>query len=130
MIPSLPGLALGLYTMTGEPDMSKITGAGVLGTHYFNGGGQPTFDLTKVNARLTAKKLKNVAAPDGSYPGPNNAGAVDWLLLTDVGGNASWGGVSYVYRVETAGGMPPATCSGKSGAFTVPYAAEYWFYGP
>jgi hypothetical protein len=129
MIGSLPGLALGLYSMTGQPDMTRITNAGVLGNHYFNGAGQPTFDLTKVNARLTAKKLGNVAAPADACPGPNNVGAIDWLQLGDVGGGASWGGVTYVYRVETAGGKPPATCSGKTGLFTVPYAAEYWYYG-
>lgn len=130
MIPSLPGLALGLYALTGEPDMSKITGAGVLGTHFFNSAGQPTFDLTKVSAKLTAKKVGDVAAPAGACPGPGNAGAVDWLQLTDVGGGASYGGVTYVYRVETAGGKSPATCAGQSGTINVPYSAEYWFYGP
>jgi hypothetical protein len=130
MIPTLPGLALGLYAMTGQPDMTKILGAGVLGNHFFNGGGQPTFDLTKVGARLTSKRLNNVAAPADSCPGPNNVGAVDWLQLTDVGSDASWGGVTYVYRVETAGGKPPTSCSGKTGTFTVPYAADYFYYGP
>ncbi|KIW08675.1 uncharacterized protein PV09_00626 [Verruconis gallopava] len=129
MVQTLPGLALGLYTMTGQPDMTRILGGSVLGHHFFNSLGQPTFDLSKINARLTAKKLSGVAAPADSCPGPNNAGAVDWLELTDIGGGASYGGITYVYRVETAGGKPPAKCTDQSGAFTVPYAAEYWFYG-
>jgi hypothetical protein len=129
MINSLPPLSLGLYTMTGKPDMTKITGGGVLGEHYFNAAGQPVFDLTKVGVKITAKKLGGVTAPADACPGPKNAGAVDWLLLTDVGGGASYGGVSYVYRVVTAGGQKPATCAGKTGTFEVPYTTEYWYYG-
>ena len=129
MVNSLPPLALGLYAMTGQPDMSGITGGGVLGDHYFNAAGQPVFDLTKVGAKLTVKKLANVAAPADACPGPKNAGAVDWLQLTDVGGGVSYGGVSYVYRVVTAGGNKPATCTGKTGTFEVPYTTEYWYYG-
>lgn len=128
LVPSLPSFALGLYTMTGA-DMTSAIGTAVLGHHFFNGVGQPTFDLTKVNALLTSKKINSVAAPAGACPGPNNAGAVSWLQLTDIGGGASFGGVSYVYRVETAGGNCPATCQGQTGTINVPYAAEYWFYG-
>jgi hypothetical protein len=130
MINKLPPLSLGLYTMTGQPDMTSITGGAVLGDHYFNAAGQPVFDLTKVGAKLTAKKLANVAAPADACAGPRNAGAVDWLLLTDVGGGASYGCLSHVYRVVTAGGNKPATCAGKTGTFEVPYTTEYWYYGP
>lgn len=89
MVNSLPPLSLGLYTMTGKPDMTRITGGGVLGQHYFNAAGQLVFDLTKVGAKITAKKLANVAAPADACSGPQSVGAVDWLLLTDVGGGAS-----------------------------------------
>jgi hypothetical protein len=115
--------------MMGQPDMSRITGAGVLGNHFFNAAGQPVFDLTKVGAKVTAKKLANVAAPAEACSGPRNAGAVDWLQLTDVGGGASYGGVTYVYRVVTAGGKPPATCADEDATFEVPYATEYFYYG-
>ena len=34
-----------------------------------------------------------------------------------------------VYRVETAGGAPPASCQGhENSTIDVLYAAEYWFY--
>lgn len=105
-----------------------------LGIHFFNAAGSPTFDLyeTSPPSQLVGKKLGDVSAPAGACPGPDNAGAVDWLQLGDNGANLSFGGLSYVYRVETAGGKSPATCD-KSKAGTVlrvPYAAEYWFYGP
>lgn len=82
-----------------------------------------------MGARLVAKKLANVPAPADAATGPNDAGAVDWLELGDTGAGFSFGGVSVGYRVETAGGKAPATCSGKSGVFTVPYVAQYWFFG-
>jgi hypothetical protein len=33
-----------------------------------------------------------------------------------------------VYRVETYGGRPPATCRGQADVIEIEYAAEYWFY--
>jgi hypothetical protein len=42
----------------------------------------------------------------------------------------SSGGVNTVYRLETAGGNKPATCQGQKKYFEVPYAAQYWVYGP
>lgn len=128
LIPTLPGLALGLSTMTGI-DPAKILGLPYIGQHFFTSTPSPEFDLTAVSCRLVAKKLANVAAPANACSGPNNAGAVDWLELGDSGAGLSFGGINYVYRVETAGGKAPTTCAGNSGVFTVPYAAEYWYYG-
>jgi hypothetical protein len=129
MVESLPGLALSYKSMTGR-DVSPSLGLSSIGQHFFNAAGQPTFELTAVKARLVAKRLNGVAAPPDACPGPDGAGAVDWLQLTDVGGGASFGGITYVYREETAGGKPPGNCANQSGAFQVQYASEYWFYGP
>lgn len=128
LVPTIPGFVLGLYTMTGADPSTSLT-LGAMGNHFFNSAGQPTFDLTKINALLTAKKTGDVVAPASACPGPNGVGAIDWLQLSDVGGGASFGGLANVYRVETAGGKPPATCAGQTGTINVPYAAEYWFYG-
>lgn len=129
MIDNLSGLTLGLSTMTGI-DAAKLMNLPYLGQHFFTATpSSPEFDLTTVSARLVAKKLASVAAPADACAGPNNAGAVDWLQLGDNGAGLCYGGVSSVYRVETAGGKAPATCAGKNGVFTVPYAAQYWFYG-
>jgi len=121
-------MALGVEQISGMTP-SNIYGIDVLGQHFFTAGGSPEFDLTGVSARLVAKKLNSVSPPAGACPGPGNAGAVSWLELGDNGAGLSFGGISYVYRVETAGGNPPATCSGQTGLITVPYSAEYWFYG-
>lgn len=59
-------------------------------------------------------------------------GAVDWLELSDNGRGLSKG-VSTVYRVVTAGGVAQACSASGANAngtvFSVPYVAQYWFYG-
>lgn len=103
----------------------------IAGHHYFanvSGKGVPTFDITKYNDVLSAKKSASAAAPSGAYAGANNAGAVDWLYLIDDGTGKSHG-VKEVYRVETAGGDPVAgACAQGAKVVGVKYAAEYWFY--
>lgn len=103
--------------------------AKAIGHHYFNGGGQPTFDLG-AKGKLVAKKLNNIAAPENSSKGPahqptQDYGAVDWLKLGDAGGSV---GLSEVYRVECAGGKAPPTCQ-QAGPLFQEYACLYWFLG-
>ncbi|KAF2861293.1 hypothetical protein K470DRAFT_256965 [Piedraia hortae CBS 480.64] len=92
----------------------------VLGEHYFDSAGVPTFDLYKGQGHplLHGKKT-------GESPAPSKED-VHWLYLT-CNGSTDDRVVSSVYRVETAGGVPPDSCSGD-GSIVVPYAAEYWFY--
>lgn len=95
-----------------------------LGHHWFSADSVPTFDLEAANPRafLSAKKVDSVAAPASSVPN-----SVPWLYLTDDGRGVSKN-LQAVYRVETAGGSAPSTCT-KAGNIAVKYAAEYWFYG-
>jgi hypothetical protein len=74
---------------------------------------------------LFSKKIGDIPAPSGAPEG-----AVDWLALRDNGMSMSVG-LGEVYRVETAGGSPPATCDGVEldTVFSVQYSAQYWFYG-
>lgn len=126
-------MALGMETVSvGKIALADILGFPVLGEHFFNSALQPTFDLYAVNAQLLAKKVGDIPAPAEACPGPDGAGAVDWLYLTDTsnGDGATFGGITAVYRVETAGGACPTTCQNSPASFEVPYAAEYWYYGP
>jgi len=43
--------------------------------------------------------------------------------------NGTVGSLKNVYRLNTASGGPPDTCLGMPPAFSVQYAAEYWFWG-
>lgn len=93
----------------------------VLGHHYFDITGTPTFDLSTVGDLLVGQKTADIKAPSTANVGPADTGAVDWLQLQDKGGSI---GVSEVYRVVTAGGSPEITCS-TAGVMTIQYAAEY-----
>lgn len=111
----------------------SIPGVGsfpIIGSHYFGADGTPTFDLVTVKEILFSNKIGDIPAPNGAASGPNGEGAVDWLALSDNGKGVSVG-LGEVYRVETAGGNPPATCEGieENVIFSVQYSAEYWFYG-
>jgi len=99
----------------------------IIGHHYFDSAGVPTFDLGSTGF-AKAKKSAGISAPANASKGPNNqgVGAVDWLDLCDAGGSKD---LSEVYRVETAGGKAPASCSGQPKDMEVQYAAQYWFYG-
>jgi hypothetical protein len=98
-----------------------------------NGMGRPTwqssFDTSAVWGRSFASTL------DSNFVAP---GAIPWLLLQVVGtGEGPAGGdfltqTTFIHRVNTTGGMAPATgCSQASniGATSlVPYTADYIFY--
>lgn len=99
-----------------------------VGHHYFDAAGVPTFDLFGTGQKLVARKLNDTAAPAGADRGLLGTGAVAWLRLGDNGAGGSRGGVSQVYRVYTAGGASMA-CSEANTTISVPYAAQYWFYG-
>ncbi|CAJ0549943.1 Ff.00g065380.m01.CDS01 [Fusarium sp. VM40] len=95
-----------------------------LGHHFSNTNGIPIFDLGK--QRLNATLITAVDAPANANPGPDETGAVPWLYIGDAGESI---GISYVYRVLTAGGKSHGCTSSDSDEDSTPYAAQYWFYG-
>jgi hypothetical protein len=103
----------------------------VAGHHYFlPDKTTAVFDM-RVNGQtgyFEGRKTAVVDAPDYAYKGKNNEGdgAVPWLKLKSTGKSV---GLSEGFRMITAGGEPPKSCSGQPGNFEVPYAAEYYFYG-
>ena len=109
-------------------DLPTITSGTIpiLGHHYFNAAGQPTFDLGSTGF-LTGKKVGDIPAPSNASIGQfdQGFGAVDWLALGDAGCSVI---LSEAYRVETAGGKAPSSCTGQAGNIEVQYAALYWFY--
>ncbi|CAK1356942.1 hypothetical protein CB0940_11885 [Cercospora beticola] len=101
-----------------------------VGEHYFdqiNGLQMPNFALDTLKCFFSGKKGGGVKAPANAYKGANGLGAVDWLYLVD-NNSGRTKGMTSVYRVETAGGVAPSSCSTPGSAMQVPYATEYWFY--
>lgn len=91
------------------------------GHHYFTDATTPFFNLITANddyGSVATKKLNATSSPNG----PSN---VPWLKL-----NAKDGPWNFkeVYRVNTVGGVAPATCDGQPENIEVQYAAEYWLY--
>jgi hypothetical protein len=94
-------------------------GASIVGSHYSG----PTWESMS-GSKVVASVLQR-CTPD--------ANSIPWLLLGAVSseGPGVFDGVTFIQRVNTAGGNPPA----QAGAFVgeearVPYTTEYLFYRP
>ncbi|KAK0653015.1 hypothetical protein B0T16DRAFT_109898 [Cercophora newfieldiana] len=99
------------------------------GRHYFDSTGTPNFDLIGPgNLKAHVVKKAGVAVPANADKGPLKTGAVQWLQLGDSGLSVS-NGISQVYRVVTAGGVAESCTTTGAGLASVPYTAQYWFYG-
>ena len=103
-----------------EADLFDAKGQKI-GTHYAGPHWQSN-DGSKIVGRVK----ESAAAP--------GADAIPWLLLTtkSVGARGSFSDTTSIQRVNTAGGLAPASgCSPSSAGATarVPYVADYYFLG-
>ncbi|KAB5525594.1 hypothetical protein GE09DRAFT_1257267 [Coniochaeta sp. 2T2.1] len=105
-----------------------ITAAKEIGRHYFaSPNSVPTFDLSaKTGLVARVQKVDAVTAPASAEKGITKSGAVAWLRLPDNGASV---GVTEVYRVVTAGGVASTCDIIGQGEGSVPYTAQYWFFG-
>ena len=90
---------------------------GEVGVHYAG----PTWESNS-GGKVIASRLES-CAPDPT--------AIAWLLLQTVStqGPGIFDRVTYIQRVNTAGGLPPTAPGPYIGAEEeVPYSAEYYFY--
>lgn len=97
----------------------------ISGHHFFLTTTEPYFNLNTTNGDLgsvPASKNATVSAPADAATGQDGSKAVPWLKLTAKEG--ATGRIQEVYRVETAGGSQPATCTGMAAEFEVQYSAE------
>lgn len=104
------------------PEAVLLSSAGEVAGRHFAG---PTWQ-SEDGSSVKAAKVAEASAP---IPG-----AVPWLLLTavDHGGNGVMSRVTTIQRLDTTGGVAPASgCdAGHVGAIArVPYTAGYFFYG-
>lgn len=96
--------------------------------HFFSNGTTPVFAFDAPSSpslgRVFAQKAGDSVAPANALQ--NEHGVIPWLYLTSR--STTEGDIRAVYRVDTAGGSPPATCKDQPSSFTVDYAAAYWFF--
>jgi len=103
------------------PDATFENDIGLQGKHYAG----PTWESTIDGSKVVGKKIADYASP---IPG-----AVPWLLLAAASheGAGSLSSVTFIQRLNTAGGKAPAIGDAKAGdEVRVAYTAEYVFYGP
>jgi len=125
LLASLPGRALAISLPT-DPEEDLVCGAQPLernGHHFFNSAKTPTFDFTEADDEALGLALVSVGARS---PAPDAATAVPWLQLSRVDGSV--GPIQSIYRLNTAGGVAPATCEGQPASISVQYAAQYWVF--
>lgn len=94
--------------------------AAAIGNHFFTDLTTPDFDIPSLGNTKT-KKVEEVAAP-------NPSADIKWLRLQAQPDSTSQ--VKYIYRLNTAGGLAPTSCEGRSEGevVTVRYQAQYWIY--
>lgn len=101
------------------------------GQHYFikneaGDGLSPVWD-----GRVSGLKTKGkseaivVAKLDTRAPAPTGPQDVDWLALDGVKGHLA----TRIFRTDTRGGQPPASCSQANENISVRYYSNYYLYG-
>jgi hypothetical protein len=102
-----------------QPDGELLDGAGkVVGRHGAN------FSFEHVDG---SRLLSTIAAHDDA-PKPTD---LRWLLMTTKSfGKGAFEGVTHVQRVNTSGGMPPATCdvAHAGRVLRIDFTADFVFY--
>jgi len=101
----------------------------LMGNHFFqpspSGTGiSPVWDF-RAGAAEGNPNAFVLAAKVGDLPSPDSTSDVDWLQLKSVSGSLA----TQIYRTNTRGGVPPATCTPGSPAISLKYVSKYWLFG-
>ena len=103
--------------------------ANVIGHHFASDGGPTAPEW------MTIDNSYVIGAKNVGYTPDGGASSVAWLLLhaTDAGGTGTIASTHWIHRLNTDGGITPATtCDSNNAGNTekVGYSADYYFYGP
>jgi hypothetical protein len=117
---------------TGKPHwvlkapLAGLTQAGKKAGYHYAGPSWEADDGSKV--------VRDAADPVASSPAPDAKKDIPWLRIkvkADGKTDGVFGGVTYVLRMNTRGGVMPARTPVRAGTEVgVPYRATYYFYGP
>ena len=136
-LPADGGVKFTLFT----PQATLFKGDKQITTHYFSpnpvegGAIRATWQHSKDTSTVWGRVMDGHSSSDPAHVAP---GASPWLLVTAVGAQGGDKGgdkleeTTYIQRVNTAGGVAPATgCASSTDignrAF-VPYTTDYYFY--
>lgn len=112
--------------LSANPDIAttalgSIEESPTIGAHFFVDNTTPDFDIFGLG-NTQAKKVEDANAPQPSSD-------VKWLRL-QAQAQGTTSSVKEIYRLNTVGGVAPATCEGRAAGeiVTVDYQAQYWVY--
>ena len=112
-----------VWSFTGPQALLFDADGNVVGIHYaYAGPTRPGWESESGSLVVCARNVPPVTVDPTAIP---------WLLLDSVqsAGPGIFDGTSHIQRVNTTGGLPPATAPTKLGEeVRVPYTAEYYFY--
>lgn len=136
-LPADGGVKLVLFT----PQATLFKEQKQIITHYFSpnpaegGTVRATWQHSKDSSLVWGMVATGNSSSDPAYVAPNS---IPWLLVTAVGTKSgsedgdTLSKTTFIQRVNTAGGVAPATgCAASSDVGTkayVPYTADYYFY--
>jgi hypothetical protein len=117
------------WTLTGPDAVLTDCNGQTIGHHFPSEAGATAPEWQTTDGTYVIGHKMVTYTPDGG------GASVPWLLLnaTAHGGSGTLSGVTFVQRLDTDGGVAPATgCDqGSVGATTnVGYTADYYFFGP
>ncbi|KAF6761760.1 hypothetical protein DFP72DRAFT_1165446 [Ephemerocybe angulata] len=100
------------------------------GKHFFTPtatGTAPVWDMRAVGVKSVQGKPDAyvLAAKVANLTAPNGAEDVPWLQLKNVEGDLA----TAIYRINTRGGQPPASCAVGSAPISVKYTSKYFLFG-
>jgi len=106
-----------------------VGGYPLLGAHFFINSTSgtdisPVWDFRGASAKGNPDAF-TLDAVVATLPAPTGSQDIDWVQLQSVSGALA----TQVYRTDTRGGVPPASCEVGSGPITVKFTCKYWMYG-
>lgn len=121
LLDRIPAMALRFNVSDSDTQLGAST-LPATGLHYFKDSKTPYFSLGNGphGGEVYSGLNTSTPAPSTAAKGQLGEGAVAWLKLDTKDGTTR--NVKSVYRVNTAGGTPPATCEGMDSTFEVQYA--------
>ena len=126
IVASLRGVGKQIYDCNGttytfrEPAAGLFTSRGVPAAIHGKGPFWTNFDGSRVDGKPTTPSPSSVQPDLKSVP---------WLKLvgTPTGASGVFSKVAFIQRIDTRGGLAPATCTGTS-TIAVDYTANYVFW--
>jgi hypothetical protein len=115
------------WTLTGPTAELRDCNAQLIGHHFASEAGASAPEWQTLDGTYVIGHKQASYTPDGG------SGSVAWLLLqaTSHGGTGTLSNTAYIQRLNTDGGVAPSVCDPtEAGALSVPYSADYYFFGP